>query len=104
LIGLAQFENQRARAALGVMPEQANNMINFLNNHTKEELAAMQIKSRTYTILTAKKVLNLRSFVQTLERKCHEMHVDIDNLKLNLAALQCRGFPSLLTSTGILLA
>ena len=32
LIGLAQFEIQRAKAALGSMPEQANRMINFLNH------------------------------------------------------------------------
>lgn len=32
LIGLAQFENQRARAALRTMTEHANKMINFLNH------------------------------------------------------------------------
>jgi len=62
-------------------------MINFLNNHTKEELEAMQIKSRIDTILTVKKVLTLRSFLQTLERKHHEMKVDIGNFNLKLAAL-----------------
>jgi len=103
LIGLAQFENQRARVALGVMPEQANKMINFLNNHTKEELAAMKIMSRIDTILTAKKVLTLRGFVQTLERKCQEIQKDIDNFKLKLAALQSRGLPSLMTGAGRLL-
>jgi len=103
LIGLAQFENQRARAALRVMPEQVDRMINFLNNHTKEELAAMQIMSRTDTILTAKKVLTLRGFVQTLERECQEMQKDIDNFKLKLATLQSKGLPSLLTSAGRLL-
>lgn len=41
LIGLAQFEAQRAKAALGNMPEQANKMIKFLNHQTKEELAAL---------------------------------------------------------------
>jgi len=103
LIGLAQFENQRARATLGVMPEQANKMINFLNNHTKEELATMQIMSRIDTILTTKKVLTLRGFVQTLERKCQEMQKDIDNFRLKIAALQSRVLPSLLTSVGRLL-
>ena len=63
----------------------------------------MKIKSRTDTILTEKKVLTLRTLVQTLDRKCHEMQVDIDNFKLNLAALQSRGLPNLLTSTGRLL-
>jgi len=70
LIGLAQFENQRARVALGTMLEQANKMINFLNHQTKEELEAMQIMSRTDAVLTSKKVLTLKGFVQTLEGKC----------------------------------
>jgi len=103
LIGLAQFETQRAKEALGNMPEQANKMINFLNHQTKEELAALQIMSRTDAILTAKKVLTLRGFVQTLEARCREMQKDVDNFEIKLAALQTKGLPSLLTSVGRLL-
>lgn len=54
LIGIAQFENQKARASLGNMPEQANRMIQFLNTHTKEKLAAICIRNRTDTILLEK--------------------------------------------------
>ena len=72
---------------MGVMPEQANRMINFLNHQTKEELAAMQIMNRTDAILTTKKVLTLRGFVRTLEGKCREMQKDIDNFKLKIATL-----------------
>jgi len=85
------------------MPEQANRMINFFNHHTKEELEEMQIMSRIDAILTEKKALTLRGFVQTLERKCQEMQKDIDNFELKLAALQSNGFPSLLTNAGRLL-
>ena len=63
----------------------------------------MQIMSRIDAILTTKKVLTLRGFVQTLERKCQEMQKDIDNFKLKLAALQSKGCTSLLTSAGRLL-
>ena len=35
LINLAQFENQKARASLRNMPEEANRMIQFLNTRTK---------------------------------------------------------------------
>lgn len=87
LIGLAQFESQRAKVALGNMPEQANKMINFLNHHTKEELIALQIMNRPETILTAKKVLTLRGFVQTLEAICREMQRDVDHFEIKLAAL-----------------
>lgn len=72
---------------MGTMPEQANRMINFLNHQTKEELAVMQIMSRTDAILTTKKVLTLRGFAQTLEIKYQEMQRYIDNFKLKLAVL-----------------
>lgn len=85
------------------MPEQANKMIHFLNTHTKEELVALDISSKTNTILTAKKVLTLRNFVKTLERKCQEMQAEIDDFKLKLASLQSRGLPILLTNDGRLL-
>jgi len=63
LISMAQFETQTARASLGNMPEQANRMIQFLNTHTKEQLAALDIRNRTNTILIVKKMLTLRNFV-----------------------------------------
>ena len=86
------------------MPEQANKMIHFLNTHTKEELAALDIHSRTDTILTAKKVLTLRNFTQTLERKCQDMKAEIDDFRAKITALQDRGLPSLVTGTGQLLS
>lgn len=100
LLGLAKFEIQRAKAALGNMPKQANRMINFLNHQTKEELAALHIMNRTEAILTVKRVPKFRSFVQTLEARYREIQRDVDNFDTKLAALQTRGFPSLLTSVG----
>ena len=85
---MAHVEIQRARTALGIMAEQANKMIHFLNNRTREELAALDINSRTDTILTAKKVLTLRNFTQTLERKCQEMKAEIDEFKAKMKILQ----------------
>jgi len=73
LIGRAQSENQRARASLGNMPEIANRMINVLNNRTGPQLAGMGITNRTDTILLVKRVLTLRNYVQTLDRRCQEM-------------------------------
>jgi len=103
LINIAQFETQRARESLGNMPEQANKMIQFLNTHTKEHLAALDISSMTDTILTVKRVLTLRGFVQTLERKCQEMQVEINAFRLKFTTLQIRGLPSLPTNSGKLL-
>lgn len=70
LLGRAQAENQRAKASLGSMPKIANRMINVLNNRTGLQLAGMGIRDMTDTILLIKRVLTLRSYVQTLERKC----------------------------------
>lgn len=78
-------------------------MIHFLSTHTKEELAALDISNRTETVLTAKKVLTLGNFVQSLERKCQEMQAEVDDYKLRMGALQGKGLPSLLTSAGRLL-
>ena len=104
LIGLAQFENQKARASLGNIPEQANRMIQVLNTHTKDQLAAIGISSRIDTILLVKRVLTLRNFVQTLERKCQEMQAEINEFRIKFAALQNRGLPSLVTSARRLLS
>jgi len=56
-------------------------MIQFLNTHTKEQLASLDISSRIDTILTVKRVLTLRGFVQTLERKCQEMQAEINTFR-----------------------
>ena len=69
LIAAAQVEIQRAKNLLGHKPEQANRLINFLNPKTKEELVALDIRDRTGTILTVKRVLTMRTLMQNLERK-----------------------------------
>jgi len=104
LINLAQFENQKARASLRNMPEQANRMIHFFNTRTKGQLAALGISDRTETILLIKKVLTLRNFMQALDRKCQEMQTEVDEFQTKIMALHSRGLPSLLTSVGILLS
>jgi len=46
LIEMDRIEIEKARTLLGNMLEQANRLINFLNTHTKEELATLDIKDR----------------------------------------------------------
>jgi len=104
LINIAQFEVQRAKESLGNMPEEANRMIHFLNTHNKEQLAALSINSRIDTISTVKRVLTLKGFVQTLERKCQEMQIEINDFRMRFAALQSRGLPNLVNSSGNLLS
>jgi len=103
LIEIAQVEIQKARASLGNMPEQANRLIHFLNTHTKEQLATLDIRDITGTILTVKKVLTMRNFIQNLERKCQEMQMEINAFTEKFTVLQQKGLPSLLTSNQRLL-
>lgn len=103
LLGRARFENERAKAALGTMPDQADRMINFLNHQTREELAALHIMNITDAILTAKSVLTLRSLTRALEARCRDIQRDVDSFDVRLAALQTRGLPRPITSAGELL-
>jgi len=103
LLNRAQAENQRARASLGSMPEIANRMINVLNNRTGLQLATMGIRDRTDTILLIKRVLTLRNYVQTLERKCQDIQAEVNVFVAKIKALHGRGLPSLITSAGRLL-
>jgi hypothetical protein len=63
----------KIRAELGDMPTQANDIINFLNSKTREELQELKIEDRTETILEVKRVLTKRSFMLQLEEKAQVM-------------------------------
>ena len=104
LISLAQFENQKARASLGNMPELANRMIQILNTRTSAQLVEIGIRNRTDTILLIKRVFTLRNYVQTLEIKCQEMQVEVNEFITKITTLHSRGLPSLVTSAGRLLS
>jgi DNA-binding ferritin-like protein (Dps family) len=104
LIGKAQREVHRARASLGSMPEIASRMINVLNNRTGPQLAAIGISNRTETIQLIKRVLTLKSLVQTLDRRSQDMQTEVNRFMDKFATLQGRGLPSLLNSAGKLLS
>jgi len=103
LLNRAYAENQRARASLGSMPDIATKMINVLNNRTGLQLATMGIRDRTDTILLIKRVLTLRNYVQTLERKCQDIQVEVNAFATKITTLYGRGLPSLVNTAGRLL-
>ena len=103
LLNRAYAKNQRSRASLGSMPDIATRMINVLNNRTGLQLAAMCIRDRTDTILSIKKVLTLRNYVQTLERKCQDIQAEVNTFGAKITTLYGRGLPSLVNSAGKLL-
>lgn len=98
LIRVAQMEIQKTRALLGRMPEQANQLIHFLNTKTSEELEALEIRDRTSTILDIKRVLTMRTLMQNLERRCQDMQVEINSFTEKFTFLHEKGLPSPLGS------
>lgn len=98
MIVQAQVEIQKTKTLLGHMPEQANRLIHFLNTHTSEELAALEIRDRIDTIQIIKRVLTMKNFIQNLERKCQDMQVGINAFIEKFIVLQEKGLPSLLTN------
>ena len=104
LIAKAHREIHRARASLGNMSEVANRMINVLNNRTSSQLATMGIANRTETIVIIKRVLTLRSLVQTLDRRTQDMQTEVSKFMDKFLILHNRGLPGLLNSAGRLLS
>lgn len=74
-----------------------------MNTHTREQLEALDIRDRTNTFLTVKKVLTMKNFVKNLERKCQEMQAEINAFTKNFSILHRKGLPNLLTSNQRLL-
>ena len=70
LIKVSQVEVEKTRSILGQMPEQANRLINFLNNKTSKELEALDIRDKIGTILDIKRVLTMRTLMQKLDKRC----------------------------------
>lgn len=79
-------------------------MIDFLNRQEREELAGIGIPNRTEAVLSAKKALTLRNYIQTVERKFFEMQVDVEEYKAKMGVLQTKGLPSLLSGAGKLIS
>ena len=66
LIKIAQEEINRTRDELRGRPEQANQLIQFLNTWTKQQLAVLGIEDRTGTILEINRVFIKTTFMQNL--------------------------------------
>ena len=73
LVKLALEEVQKAREELGHMPEEANELIQFLNTKKRYQLEELGIQDRTGTILEIKRVFTKRTLMQNLERRWSDM-------------------------------
>lgn len=73
LVNATHGEIEKSRALLGQMLDQANRLIQFLNNRNREQLEQLGIPDKTCTILEIKRVLTKRNLMQNLERRCQDM-------------------------------
>ena len=69
-------------------------MHKFLNTKNKYQLEELGIQDRTGTILEIKKVFTKRTLMQNLERKCHDMQVEVNDFSQRLDVLLHKGLPS----------
>ena len=77
----------RIRTELGEMPSTANEIINFLNSKTKEELEDLKVEDRTKTILEVKRVLTKKGLMLQLEEKAQNMDIGVQIFFSNIEAL-----------------
>jgi len=96
LVNVAHGEIKKSRALLGQMPDQANQLIHFLNYRNREHLERLGIPDRTDTILEIQRVLTKRTLMQNLEKRCQDMQVEINSFMERFTVLQNKGLPSLL--------
>jgi len=95
LIGKAKKELYRARNELGNMADLAPKMIEVLNYRNSSQLIQMGIANRTETISLIKRTTTMKSLIQTLDRRVHDMQADISKFQNRFSALQDKGLPSL---------
>jgi len=95
LIGTAKKELYRARNDLGNMADLAPKMIEVLNYRNSSQLIQMGIANRTETISIIKRTTTMKSLIQTLDRRVHDMQADITKFQNRFTALQDKGLPSL---------
>ena len=55
---------------LGNKPEEANQLITFLNSKNKYQLDELEIDDRTTTIIEIKKFLTKRNLMLNMEKRC----------------------------------
>jgi len=94
LVKVATKVIQKLKGDLGDQPEEANQLINFLNSKNRHELNELGVEDRTEAIIKIKKVLSKRNVMLNIEKKCHDMQVVIDRFMEKLEILRNKGLPN----------
>jgi len=79
---------------LGDKPEEANQLIEFLNSRNKYQLDELEIEDRIGTIIEIKKVPTKRNLMLNLEKRCQSIQTDIDIFMTKFGILREKGLPS----------
>jgi len=79
---------------LGDKPDEANQLIEFLNNRNRYHLDELEIEDRTGTIIEKNKVLTKRNLMLNLEKRCQSIQEDIDRFMIKFGILREKGLPS----------
>jgi len=73
LVKVATEAIQKMREELGDQPEEANQLINFLNSKNIYQLDELGIEDRIETIIKIKNILTKRNFMLNLQKQCQSM-------------------------------
>jgi len=94
LVKLATEAIQKTKEELGEKPEEATQLINFLNRENKHQLEQWDIEDLTGTVLEIKKVLTKKNLMLNLERRCQSIQEDIKDFMVKYDILRDKGLPS----------
>jgi len=94
LVKVATKTIQKLKEDLGDQPEDANQLIQFLNSRNRHELNELGVEEGTEAIIKFKRVLSKRNLMINLEKKCHNMQVNIDKFMEKFQILRDKGLPS----------
>ena len=76
-------------------PEEANQLIEFLNSRNRYQLEELEIDDRIGTIIEIKKVLTKRNLMLNLEKRCQSIQADIDRFITKFGLLREKDLPVL---------
>jgi hypothetical protein len=81
-------------------PEEAKELIKFLNSRYKDQLKTLSINDRTILVMEANKVLSKMHLLQNTERKVHELARGISSFKRIFKEVISFGLPNLWDGVG----
>ena len=98
LLKAAKEEILKTKEELGAKPEEAQEIIKFLNTKNKQELDEIGITDITETILEVRKVISKKNLMKQLEEKCQNTNMVITRFMVKFDTLRQKGLPNILVT------